>query len=645
MSADARSQLAFQRLKAACVPLLSASTLTPASVPSVLKLLDGLLTTLRDLRSSGTTLNASLISYTFFPISSILRRNPPSAIPDQVLEKIFLILALLCEDWWWFCEVNVWEQIFMLCGSVIGGIESKGKGKDRDDETKEAAAQCLFALLRPRDDDTGPFTPSQVQSRTRILKEHAQSSSFIPILGQTLNSILLSTECPRVSLQKRALDLLYTLLHIYFPDDLVVSVLPGVVSSMCKIALGASGSKGWVLGDVVQKALLVMQKAVVRAISDEVCIRDGVIVSVEDLEDLTELFTQQRPQKGPTTEQRPYGTSRTHSWLRATSSQLHIAIKSLSPLVKHPTTSAVLALITFSSSVLSTTAETLPQTQPLLLSFLLSLSNHDFPNVSTQSSQALFALLAKSSKTSHVILQSLMRITRDNLLALPVLLPSHADAKVEHVAGIVTAVCRLASAHEQAGKTKLTSISSEIGKLLGPTGGIEKWGWSLLSVLEFEDPPVTVTSVSSAQLMLENDPSGSQWSPFPQPMLRNVSSTATCDALVRMFHSLGFAAGESALASVEWFLDAGLGSKDTRAVAGLWCACRLLEGISSVSLFSDPSLSPASLQRSRRLEKMARVFAKNVSQLWDEVEEVLADAPPQSHDEDPASQPIEHVQG
>ena len=36
-------------------------------------------------------------------------------------------------------EVTAWEQVFMMCSAILGGIDRKGKGKDRDDETKLAA--------------------------------------------------------------------------------------------------------------------------------------------------------------------------------------------------------------------------------------------------------------------------------------------------------------------------------------------------------------------------------------------------------------------------------------------------------------------------------------------------------------------------
>ncbi|EEB95622.1 hypothetical protein MPER_05373 [Moniliophthora perniciosa FA553] len=121
------------------------------------------------------------------------------------------------------------------------------------------------------------------------------------------------------------------------PDSLVVTVLPGVTSTMCKLALGTARGKGWVKGDIIAQSLRVMQEVIVIAVGDDVCIRDGALVAVNDLEDLTKLVSEDQSQKQ--SDGRPFGTTRTPSWLRATSSQLHMAIKTLSPLVKHPTSS------------------------------------------------------------------------------------------------------------------------------------------------------------------------------------------------------------------------------------------------------------------------------------------------------------------
>ncbi|KAF9257561.1 hypothetical protein L218DRAFT_1006039 [Marasmius fiardii PR-910] len=250
-----------------------------------------------------------------------------------------------------------------------------------------------------------------------------------------------------------------------------------------------------------------MQEAVVISISDESCIRHGALVLVDDIENLTELVSELQTKKQPIP-QNTFGTSRTSSWLCGTLSQLHIAIKMLAPLIKHPTPSALVALAEFAAKVIGATPRMMPATQPLLLSFLLSLSTSEFERVSSTAFNNLLCLFSPDSKAQISLLQTLMQTTRDNLVALPLALPLHADAKVEHMVGILDTICHLAVAGSN--HTGLRSISTKIGKLLGPSGRIEKWGWSLLSVLEFVDPPVILTRTSASQLMLENDSSGSQ---------------------------------------------------------------------------------------------------------------------------------------
>ncbi|KAJ7597501.1 armadillo-type protein [Mycena floridula] len=622
----------FGKLKEICVPLLASSLLTPSSVPNTSKLLSQLIQQLRDIQSSGKAFDTSEISYIFFPVSAILRRNPSSAIPDQIFEKIFVILGLLCEDWWWTFEVAVWEQIFMLCGSIIGGIEGKGKGKQRDDETREAAASCLWILLRHRDKDLS--RSKYAESRLEEFQQHARSTAFVPILGQTLNSLLLLTDSHRISLQRVSLEDLDLLVSDYLPDHIIPSVLPGVVSTMSKLALGEKSAKGWSNGDIVEKSLSVMQTVIVKSIGDEVCRRDGAVRVVEDLEEFAEI-----PEVPPTPEEdRPYATSRTPSWLLGTASQLHIALNALTPLVKHPTSSALLALTKFSLTILSATISTLPQSQALLMSFLLSLSVSEYPTVSTAARASLLSLLSPKTSLQSFLMQTLMHLIRDNLAALPRFLSSQADAKVEHVAGLIEAVCHIAT------EGNVQIISIEIGKLLGPAGGIEKWGYSLLSVLPFLDPPVSVTRTSSAQLMLERDPSAPQSVFFPELSLRNVSTRSTYDALVRMFQSLGMATGDACLPAVEWFVAVGHSGTGARAVAALWCACQLLQGSARVSLFSPTDVDALSYPRSKRLEKFTRELSRSTAQLWDDIADTAQQPQPEVPEQE-ASLEVSVVKG
>ncbi|EIW64354.1 uncharacterized protein TRAVEDRAFT_55299 [Trametes versicolor FP-101664 SS1] len=649
MADNARSiPSTFQRLKVICVPLLGNALLSPTNTPAVLNLLSQLRDTLRLVQTSAEALSPQTVSYIFFPLSTILRRNELSNIPDQVLERLLDVLALLCDFWWWHMDVAVWEQVFMLCSAILGGIDRKGKGKDRDDETKIAAANCLWSLLRSRTAEEDPTNLLDGGAHARAIlasfRDRAQTPKFMPVLGQTLDSLLIAAESPHMPLQRIALKVLSSVIADYLPDEFVPSVLPGIVSSMSKVALGTKTFKGWANGDIVAAALLVMQHAIVRAIGDTVCLREGAVQSISELEDLL-------PGSGPTsgedeTPPPPYATRRTTSWLQGSAGQLHIALNALSPLVKHPTPTALLGLATFSADVLADTALTLRQSQPLLLSFLLSLQASSFDRVSDHADASLRRILTGQSPVRHHIAPVLFQIAQDNLAALPRLLLSHADAKVEHATEILESICRLAGPRVHPSHPGVAAISAGVGKLLGPGGNVEKWGWSLLSTLEFVSPPIVVTPASAAQLMLENDPSASHSISFPDLTFRHVSSRAAHLALERMFRALGATAGEDCLFSVEWFVEAGQSGRGKRAVAALWCACRLLEGVGKVSLdFRTSTTLPA--PRTKRLEKFARNLARRIGETWDDLdrEDVPGDAGPKRDADEDNNVLVEHVRG
>ena len=598
--------------------MLEKSQLSPAAVAAVLSLLSSLETTLLDAHETGFTLSPSLVSYIFFPLSSILRRNESSAIPDQVLEKLFGVLAVLCETWWWSCDIQIWDQIFKLCSSIIGGIEGKGKGKVRDDESKEAAARCLWAIIRERRAEEIPQgSPEELlHSRISQLRIYSQSEQFMPILGQTVNTLLLTAKSPHLPLQRISLKILRTLIGVYASEQFVPSILPGVVSTMTRIALGLSSRKGWVNGDIVALTLETMEPVIVRSLGDDVCIREHVVRSVVDLEDFINLADPPAVDAKPS-ELPPYLTIRTSSWLRASTSQLHIALNSLTPLVSHPTPLSLVALSSFSKAILASTHLTLPQSQPLLLSWLLSLSNSTFPEVSQFAYQALSELLATTSDARLPLLQALLEISKGNLGSLPRSIVSQDDTKIEHIAGQIEAVCRLATPSMSSTGLGLATISSGVDALLGPTGGIEKWGFSLLSVLEFTSPQVTMSRGSVAQLLLEDNADNPITVNFPETMLKNVLGKSAYVALARMLRALGRASGENCIYAVEWFVSIGRYSQSNNAVAALWCGARLLEGICGFSL-DEGGMAIPSRPRSRKLERFARGLSRDLADLWDE---------------------------
>lgn len=604
------------------------TVVTPSSANAIASLLETLLDALRETERESYTLEPALISYIFLPLSTILRRNTSTFIPDVILERILLANAILCESWWWTCEIAVWEQLVMLCGSIVGGMEGKGKGKTRDDETKAAAVRCLWALLHRREADkfSNSTDSKHAQARMNQLVAHAQTPKLFPIIGQTLDYLLGTALSSHLPLQSSSLDVLLVVVNTYIPESFVPSILPGIISSMCKIALGTPSSKGWAKGETVSRALAVMQAAILRSICDEVCVSEGAVRKVDTLEEFAEAASNNAERKLPREHLPSYATERTPSWLQGTTSQLHIALNSINPLVSHPSPSAQRATARFAAAIIEQTTLTLPQSQTLLLSMLLSLSTSSMESVYATASTALRRLLAPHSVTAPALIQVLVQITRDSLTTLPRLLLSHADAKVTHAAGIITATCLLAQTSKANADmdvpkelhTGVPSVIAGIAKLLGPTGGVERWGYSLLSVLEFVSPAVAAGGASVGQLLLESNV-GSAGTAWPEMQLRHVATRDAQDALSGMFRALGSAAKENAEFALEWFVGVGRRSRGPSAVAALWCAARLLEGAAGLNLDEGTAMDASA--QNKRLEKYARALAKSIAEAWDEPDE------------------------
>ena len=538
-----------------------------------------------------------------FPLTSILRRNESAAIPDRVVELILSSLQILCEDWWWSCDLRTWEQLFMLCGAFVGNISAKGKEKERDDESKEAAIRCLIALTRKRETESDPTSP-----HAKFL-EHARTTSFIPILGQTINALISTTASSSLRLQRSSLELLRILFEHYVSEDFAPTVLPGVVSTMSRVALGSPTSKSWANGEVASLALSVMQTAILKSVGDGICIREGLVREVTDLDDL--IAVAEGAAERTVTPGEEHRTERSHAWLKATSSQLLIALKALTPIVSHPTATALVAMSSLSSSLLESTSLTLPSCRPLLVSFLLLLSRSTYDSVSSRAYSSLAQLTSPASKVRHPLSQTLLQMTGDILSTLPRVLPSHADSKVELLAGQVEAICRLVTTSSE----DFSTLTRGLGKLFGPMGGIEKWGWRLLAVMEFEMSQVTVMESPMARLMLEQGTD--HYEPtFPELTLKYVATRSTQATLEQMFRSLGNASGEDCLYAVEWFITVGRNRRDDKGVAALWLSSRLLEGIAGVTVgVPEVGLVP---KRSSRLYKATRGLSRTIAELWDE---------------------------
>jgi hypothetical protein len=663
------------------------SLLTPENIPFVLSKLDELHGALQETAASPvvpppnvptstlfgppqpqtsvfhrSSLDVPLVHYVFVPLQSLMRRNGFPTIPDRVLEKILRCITILVDSWWWTMDKVAWEHLCVICSLTLGELEGsragngsstaengQGKKKVRDDETKEAAVQCLQTLLRSR-----PVEEEEGQLFTSSERQQFLSADKIPLIAQILTSALMNCASPHLSLQLGSLRLVLVLLSDYFGTKYAPTVMPGVISTLTRV-LPAREGKTHQRGEVVKAALAAMREVIVLGIDDQVCVRDMALRREDTLEDLVDLAEPASPEV-PSDNKAMSGdpVKRTPAWLRATASQVHLALNAaIPPIIRHPTPSALEGLVDLCQSLLLHTNRSLPQSRPLLLTALLVLDRHDLPTISKAARAALLDILdSTQNHSSHSILQLILQLARDNLLSLTFTLTNPNPDRQKRSAEVITSICTLTPF--------VPVIGKNISKVLGAGGGIEKWGWKFLSGLELRIPPVSVLSLSSDVVgLLQGD--GGVDVGFMFPSLKFREGEQESERLVGdVLRALGAGAGEDGLGAVEWFVEVARGQTQggTRGAAALWCATRLLEGIANVRLPISGRTLPEGEEtvirrQSKKLEKHSRWVAKLVSSFWEVDEPVVAPQSPNNVTPDPQLEVdeasngamVEHVKG
>ncbi|CAE6465213.1 unnamed protein product [Rhizoctonia solani] len=527
----------FNKIKPLCTSLFKSTE--PATVLSALH------QTLASAPANAFT--PTLIEYTFFPISHLLRK--PS-LSNPLLEQVFLCLGVLCTHWDLSQSSGIWTQLVILCNLAQG----------RDEETRVAACLTLRALFRPD-------------------LEHTQEPRHLPIIGKTLDSVLEYTLSPNHTLQTTALQVILRIVEV-FPSDHVPAVLPGVVSKTVRVAMGDKTTS-----QAVRLALNTLAKVLERGIGDEVCIQSGAIRDYTSLDDLVAPVTDDTPsESGP-----PH---RTPTWLSATSPQVHVSLLSLSPLSSNPNPLTRLALVELCTALAHTCARTLEPSQSLLVAHLLVLAYPALDNGRSVPEDAHAALQGLKAVDVGVVTGIVSRA----LSLLPHRLSHAHQATATSLAKQLVSACHVLP-------------SSTVGAILGPGGGIEKWGRTLLSVIRFDSTEhriVPLLQQITDSTVVEEDE--------VQFTLEGLDTQTTAH-IASLFRALGKRAGDQGVFAIEWFVSAGIGG----SVPGLWCALWLLRGL----VDQTPSA---------RILKASKWIAKTVAEMWDD--QFLPPPPPVVQEEE-----------
>lgn len=623
----------FQKLKAICVPLLENSRLQTGTPPKLASHLDELKTLLCNLSDRRAELDEPLIKYILFALFAIPRQNPIESVPDHILERVLDATALLVTAYWWTMDHKTWQSFVTLCIRALPSADpqAKGKGRKRDEETQLAAVRCLYELLRDHTKDT---EVSEEDKTIGAIQLALFAASSIPIMAEVSGALLMVVASNNHKLQTTALNGLLAVVENFFREKYSPNVLPGIVSTLLPLLLKRQG-KAHQQGDIVKHCLQVMERVVILSVGDEICFREGALRRARTLDDYA---SETQEGIGPSTFGGELGSAikRTPLWLNTASTQLHKAFGGFTlKLAGHPSPMALQALIEFCRSVLLACTEALSQNLQILLLPLVLLTLHDLPAIANLAHKAVLELTTHP-KIGHHISQALSKIISDTLQSLPYLISGHNDQLVNGLK-ILIAAARISSNNRY-------GSSSTISKILGTTGGIEKWGWSILEVIELSTPNAFYALPNQNVPLLEDAPS--ERITFPQPVIKSIKDLDSQDFLSELFRSWGFAAGEDALFAVEWFV--GFASKGSGAgeVSALWCASRLLEGASECRLDNAGEPNRQGVPNRRpRLERHARWLTKLAASFWErDLEEESGQELPRESSGD-TNQVVEYVKG
>ncbi|GAA5935980.1 Tti1p [Sporobolomyces koalae] len=661
---DAFKQSAFQQLKAITVPLLDASRspVSSGSTRILLALLEKLQTVLGDIPDHA--FSPALANYAFFPLTSLLQPRPDGANRgDQVLETLMQTLDMLIGKW--RCagmdervRRELWTMTILTLGGPLDAKDGgKGKAVDRTEEAKLAMVLVLGTLMKPQAD---PLWPEETAFDAGQAAREAQdlAGPSLSIIFHTLTTLLaLALESTSlVQLQLASISALSTLTVTYLaptstdkPSSLLATALPGMASTLCRIALSKPPSSSTQFettsrkqnSAVVVDSLDLLSQLVYLSVSDRVTngLRQRTPIPTLRLEELSMQDSQpESPNdedaqakissgepaatKGPTVP--------TPAWLQFTVSSITSLVAKLSPLASHFSPQVRLGLVSLLDQIVKKCHVNFGALLEGPLEGLLVLSRDEWPIVSDPARRALHAVLEDANTpprpSGFLPILLLGQIVQRRLAGLSQVLRKRDEDAIRRSACIVQAGLDLSSD----GASQKTLI-----------GDVSRYGWSILGSIELDRRADSATrgngGMSLAWIAGQPNPADTSSTTFPTIRLRNIHDVTTTKALENLWKALGASAAkaEQDHTLVDYFLGVALGPRrrDSTAASALWILDGILNGFTGLEI-------------DKRRKKLLRGVAKTVIALIEdlEAEEDASTATAQeARDEPEVSEATTHV--
>jgi TELO2-interacting protein 1 len=284
-----------------------------------------------------------LADYIFFPISQILKRK--QTYTDLLSELTIKSLRILLEYGWKSgITLDLAKQLLMLLTFVAGGVPGK-ESKPAPEELLVEAYGALAALFKDLATTAGG-PASLIDAGT------------IPALGHCVTVVLDgATGGPSAEAQLEAMQTLDAIWSCIKDAQALCSFLPGTISTLTKCLLPSAGARR--SRKVILKGLVVFQHVLVSLLSD---IRTRSI-RIQNNSACRNDATEQQVLTGP--------------WLKATSSQIKLALSNVIRLRSHESVEVRKALNRLCITILDECHDTLAESAPMLVETCMVLAGVD----------------------------------------------------------------------------------------------------------------------------------------------------------------------------------------------------------------------------------------------------------------------------
>ncbi|KAF9875613.1 HEAT repeat protein [Colletotrichum karsti] len=334
------------QLKPCCVSI-SQLAIRPPEGTSSFKRLPELMTELFQILSDQinrdpTVMDAKLADYIFFPLSHVFRNQ--EQYPKRLVELAIKCLTIvIIHGWKSDISPDIMQQLLMLLTFIVGGVPGREGASDPPEETELESLRALTALIT--------VTGSSATAAPALTEE-----KMVPTLGHTISVILGCVTDGRTSaIQLEALRTLGSFYAGVRDHAALASFLPGVVSSLTKLLAKPHREKIRVLVTSIQSLKLVL---------------------VQVLGDVkTRTITARSPPETPTDSEK--GQILSPSWLKATASQIKLAMATILKLRTHDSPDVRDALLALALGLLDECHTSLEACASILVETAMILSSTD----------------------------------------------------------------------------------------------------------------------------------------------------------------------------------------------------------------------------------------------------------------------------